>query len=167
MLGLALPTKAIISAIRTQSGLKALAAGKTLAPDRLKSLSAALQDAPLRSSEFASKAIPALSQGKTIPAALASGAKKDLFEQNVTTLLNALLGGAITGYAGYAAYRRSRGIRDAFENLYGASLPPEMAQLIMRPDKLKLLAKYRRAQSMLEKSRGHHQAREDMRGAAK
>lgn len=166
LLGLGLPVKALVSAIKTQSGLKALAAGKSLSPDKLKALSVALKDAPLRSSEFASKAIPSLSAGKSIPASIASGAKKDLFEQNVTTMLNAVLGGGITGYAGYAAYRRSRGIRDAFEKMYGVELPPDVAQAIMDPEKLRLVTKYRRARSMLEQSRGRPN-RGDMRGAAK
>jgi hypothetical protein len=149
LLGLGIPIKALISAVATQGRLGSIAKGKILKPEHLKALAASMHDAPLRSSEFASKAIPALSRGEMIPAALAEGARKDLFEQNATTVLNAILGGSITGYAGYSSYKRGKGIRDAFEELYGKNLPPDVAQEILNPARMKTLAKFRKAKSMI------------------
>jgi hypothetical protein len=149
LLGLGIPLKALITAFATQGKLMALAKGKRLTPDALKGLAGAMRDAPLRSSAFASKALPALAEGKMIHRRLAEGARKDLFEQNVTTLLNAVLGGGITGYAGYTSYKRGKGIRDAFEELYGKDLPPDVAHAILNPTRMKTLAKFQRAKSMI------------------
>jgi hypothetical protein len=170
LLGTAIPAMTLLRAIRTSSALRAIQAGKRLAPAHAKMLAKQLGEAPLRAGGASQQAIPILSKGRTIPRALAEKARKEMFEPNTTIILNALLGGGITGYAGYASYARGKQLREAFEQVYGKELPPEVAAVIMDPARMKELSRSRRetvrfAQSKerWQKIREHRESRQKAR----
>ena len=144
ILGTAIPAMTLLRAFRTRAALKALSEGKRLAPKRLKELGKQLGEAPIRAGVSAKKMQEAIEKGSPITSNLAQQARSELFEPNVTIMLNALLGGGLTGYAGYASYARGKRLREAFEQVYGKELPPEVAAVIMDPDKMRRLAKMRR-----------------------
>jgi hypothetical protein len=151
LLGSVIPANTLYRALRVGHVLKGIEKGKMLSSDKLKLLATQLGEAPLRSSKATMRAIPELMAGKTIEPELAREARKELFEPNTTILLNAALGGIITGYAGYGAYKRGKQLREAFEQVYGKELPPEVAAVIMDPKKLKALSKMRREELMAER----------------
>jgi hypothetical protein len=144
LLGSTLPIKSVTRAFSAGGSLRALQAGKTLLPAQLKILGKQLGDAPLRSADVTLEALKHLEAGRSIPAETAALIRKELFEPNATTILNAVVGGGITGYAGYASYKRGKRLREAFEQVYGKELPPEVAAVIMDPARMKQLSKARR-----------------------
>lgn len=150
--GAAIPLLTLLRAFRGGHLLKRIEKGRPLTSAQLQSLAKNLGEAPLRSSKATSRAIPELQAGKTISPELARETRSELFEPNTTIILNALLGGGITGYAGYGAYKRGKQLREAFEQVYGKELPPEVAAVIMDPKKLKELSRLRHASIMAERN---------------
>lgn len=142
--GTAIPARILLRAFRTGSTLKAMERGVKIPPARLKQLADQLGEAPIRAGGGAKTMQEAIKAGVPISPELARRARQEMFEPNVTIMLNALLGGSLTGYAGYAAYARGKRLREAFEQVYGKELPPEIAAVIMDPAKLRMLAKARR-----------------------
>jgi len=165
LLGTAIPAMTLMRAVRTSSALRALQAGKRLAPAHAKMLAKQLGEAPLRAGGASQRAIPILSKGRSISRALAEKARKEMFEPNTTIILNALLGGSITGYAGYFSYARGRRLRDAFEQVYGKELPPEVAAVIMNPARMRELSRLRREAIRFEQSKQRGKAMESRRKA--
>jgi len=164
--GAVIPFLTLLRAFRGGRLLKNIEKGKALTSKQLKALTESLGEAPLRSSKATSRALPELKAGRTISPELALAARRELFEPNTTIILNALLGGGITGYAGYSSYKRGKRLREAFEQVYGKELPPEVAAVIMDPKKLKELARLRRDSiraerhsAIIDRMQARHQAR--------
>jgi hypothetical protein len=165
ILGTAIPAMTLMRAVRTSSALRALQAGKRLAPAHAKMLAKQLGEAPLRAGGASQRAIPILSKGRSISRALAEKARKEMFEPNTTIILNALLGGSITSYAGYYSYARGKQLREAFEQVYGKELPPEVAAVIMDPTRRRELSRLRRGAVRLERSKQRWKTIESRRKA--
>jgi hypothetical protein len=166
LFGSVIPIKALLRAFRTGGTLRALKAGKTFTPEQLKRLGGHLGDAPLRSAKVMQEAVKHLEAGRSISPEMAEAIRKEVFEPNTTTVLNALLGGGITGYAGYSSYARGKQLREAFEQVYGKELPPEVAAVIMNPARMKELARARREAMHFERSKALHDRHKARQGSS-
>lgn len=131
--GALIPSQAIYRAARTGRQLKQIARGQVApAPEELQRLGRALKSVPIGSAEPHTNAINSLINGRSIPPTEARALHDAAFETNATTLLNAGLGGALTGYGGYASYIRGKRTREAFERAYGTDLTPQQLSYIFR-----------------------------------
>lgn len=135
--GALIPAQSIYRAARTGRQLKGMGAG-TVTPtsDELQRLGRHLKNVPIGSAEPHSDAINALIAGKNIEPNVARALHDAAFETNATTALNAALGGALSGYGGYASYARGKKTREAFERAYGTDLTPQQLAYIfnMKPE---------------------------------
>lgn len=161
LFGSVIPLATLTRAFRTGRVLKSMERGAQLPTVKLKTLAKQLGEAPLRSSVATQQVIKNISKGLPIPPEMARKARREMFEPNTTVILNALLGGGITGYAGYASYARGKRLREAFEQVYGKELPPELAAVIMNPEKLRRLSKMRHETIRSERRMKSRQRRKD------
>lgn len=163
--GLTIPFLALKRALTTGKTLKALEKGKVVDSKALQRLGTQMGETPIRHSKAVSEARQALLSGLPISPELAAAARKEVFEPNTTILLNALLGGGITGYAGYASYARAKRLREAFEQVYGEQLPPEVAAVILNPAKVRQLARIRRENLLAQRQARRQKERKERRKA--
>lgn len=134
--GAMIPSQSIYRAARTGRQLKGMGAGAvTPTPDELQRLGRHLKNVPIGVAEPHTEAINTLLAGRNIKPEIARALHDAAFETNTTTMLNAALGGALTGYGGYASYARGKKTREAFERAYGTDLTPQQLAYIFNMKK--------------------------------